>query len=210
MIIDLKQKQLQVEPRDWNYFMTAYVRNYLFASKNIDPNEVVFPMFESVPHPLRQGVMIPVRWVPVISPEAIAITEDGSNVPEATAEQLDKLEEKDREIDKLKADLLALQAQPDKAYEPMPKEEPRFNGAPNTPSSESAPLIADEPVDPNTVKQPEHPATGQSDELYQRQGNDLLKAAKDMAQEPALDESKQKPFEKKVSKDDAGNIIVEE
>jgi len=95
MIINTDQKQMQMEQRDVNYILPAYIRNYLFQSKNIDPVEIVFPMFSSVPHPRKPGVTIPIRWVPEISPEAIEIAVDGAGVAEATEEEIAVKDEAD-------------------------------------------------------------------------------------------------------------------
>ena len=88
MLVDDKNQQLQMEPRDWNMIMPAYLRQYLFLSKNTDPLEVVFIMFESVQHPYKPEVKVPVRYISADSGEARAIMNDGSNVPEATEDDI--------------------------------------------------------------------------------------------------------------------------
>lgn len=80
MRINLENKSLDIESRDWNYIMSAYIRSYTFHSKNQRPEKIVFPMFQSA-----EGV--PVEWLPEISPVVTEIKQDGSNVPEVTPEQ---------------------------------------------------------------------------------------------------------------------------
>lgn len=92
MIVNHEEGTLEMEARDWKYFMPAYVTQYLFYMKNELPKAIVFPMFMTVPHPdpvqAKAGVTIPVEWVAEMSPKAMAIQEDGGNVPEATPEQV--------------------------------------------------------------------------------------------------------------------------
>lgn len=91
-------KTMDMEARDLNYILPAYVRSYMYVSKNEDPKEIIFPMLESCPHPFKAGVTIPIRYVPALSPEAIEITVDGQDIAEALAEaaeeSIHKVEEK--------------------------------------------------------------------------------------------------------------------
>jgi len=85
MRINNKDQKLEMEERDWNYIMPAYLRSYLFYTKNIPPAEVVFPMFKAVKY---GEMMIPVRWVEPDSKEAMEVQADASNVPEATEAEI--------------------------------------------------------------------------------------------------------------------------
>lgn len=87
MRANVDQEKMEMESRDLNYILPAYVRSYMYISKNIDPTEIIFPMFESCPHPFKPGVTIPIRYVPALSPEALEITVDGQDVPEAKVEE---------------------------------------------------------------------------------------------------------------------------
>ncbi len=232
-------KQMQMEQRDWNYIMNSYMMRYLFMNKNQAPDEVVFPMFEYVVHPRQPGVHIPVLWVPSISAEAAAIAEDGAVVPETSEAVLKEIEERDREIERLKKEVESLQGHQD-TYKPsdeefaqikkdimqdgegealnnegLTEEEQQHEAmvadlAPSTPPHSIDPAILAVPVDPEKIKLPEHPATGQSDQTYGRMGNDLIQAKRDMMQEPELDEAEQKPYEKQVVKSEDGDIEVKE
>lgn len=117
MRINLDQKSLDMEQRDINYVLPAYIRNYLFYSKNEDPVEIVFPMFSSAPHPIKPGVTIPIRYVPEISPEAVEIVVDGANVPEATEAEIAVKDEQDEMREKAKEGL---------GLEPKPEPEPEM------------------------------------------------------------------------------------
>ena len=103
MRVNLENKTVDMEVRDINYILPAYIQLYLFTSKNQDPDRIVFPMFPSVPHPSKPGVQVPIDWVPMIDPKAAEIAEDGSIVPEVTPEQEAALDAKDEEIEKAKA-----------------------------------------------------------------------------------------------------------
>lgn len=101
MRINDKNQMLEMEGRDWNYIMPAYLRSYLFYTKNVPPVEVVFPMFKTV----KYGEMvIPVRWVEPDSVEAIATATDTSNVAEATEAEIAQkdIEEKPPIVEQLK------------------------------------------------------------------------------------------------------------
>ena len=105
MRINLEQKTLDIELRDSNYILIAYIRSYLHYSKNIDPDRIVFPMFASAPHPYKPGVEIPIEYVSLTDPMTIEIAIDGNNVLEATEEQIAQADTKDMEIRKLKTEI---------------------------------------------------------------------------------------------------------
>ena len=103
MRINTENKSMDIEVRDWNYIMSAYVRSYMFYAKNKAPERVIMPMFQTVKN-LSTGEDIPVEYVPDISAIATEITEDGSNVKEATEEQIavkDKVDDTIKEIKKV-------------------------------------------------------------------------------------------------------------
>lgn len=81
MRINLAKESMDMERRDFDFLLSAYMRSYLLESKSKAPKEVVFPLFQSVPHPYDEGIVIPVRYVKPGSAEAVDIEEDGSNVP---------------------------------------------------------------------------------------------------------------------------------
>lgn len=95
MIVDDKNKQVLIEAKDITYILQAYVRSYLFVSKNEDPETIVFPMLPSIPHPLDTTKRIPVYWAKMDEPIVAEIVEDGGNVPPVTAEQEATLDAKD-------------------------------------------------------------------------------------------------------------------
>src|SRR3990172_4503607 len=68
-----------MERRDIDYILPQYIRSYLYYTKNQDPEEIVFPMFHSVRHPLKPTVMVPIRWVPELDILAQEIEADGSS-----------------------------------------------------------------------------------------------------------------------------------
>lgn len=85
MRINDENQKLEMEERDWNYIMPAYLRSYLFYTKNTPPVEVVFPMFKTV----KYGEMtIPVRWIEPDSEEAVAVATNASNVAEASEAEI--------------------------------------------------------------------------------------------------------------------------
>lgn len=99
---------MDMEARDLNYILPAYFFSYLFVSKNEDPDKIVFPMFPSVPHPRKSGVMIPIEWIPITDQFAVELAKDGSNIPEVTSAQEEVLDAKDEEIKKLKTQVSQL------------------------------------------------------------------------------------------------------
>ena len=110
MRVNEDSKSMDMESRDINYILPAYVRLYLFQTRNIDPEKIIFPMFRSVPHPFKKGVQIPIEYIPDDSPIAIEIKNDGAIIPEATpvAEAVaDKKEEKYNTMKKRIAELEA-------------------------------------------------------------------------------------------------------
>jgi len=117
MRVNKETKSVDIERRDLNYILPAYIVSYLFNCQNEDPERITFPLYPSVPHPRKPGVMIPIEYVPPESPVAVEIKEDGSNVAEATEEQIRQLDEKEDEIKRLKEELDGLRAQESKLIE---------------------------------------------------------------------------------------------
>ena len=109
MRVNLENKSIDMEVRDMNYILPAYIFNYLYVSKNEDPNKIVFPMFPAVPHPRKPGVMIPIQWVPITDPLATDIAEDGKDILEATPIQEAALDAKDEADKGMKAQVEELQ-----------------------------------------------------------------------------------------------------
>ena len=105
MRINDKDKQMEIESRDINYILPAYLRSYLFFTKNVMPERIIFPMFPSVK---IDGLDIPIEYLPHIDPIVAEITTDGSNVAEVTAQQEAELDDKDEEIKRLKSELAEL------------------------------------------------------------------------------------------------------
>src|SRR3990167_6287079 len=225
MIINNTEKQVLIERRDINYILPQYIRSYLFHMRNEDPVEIVFPMFQSVPHPLKRGVTVPIRWVPELGPEGQAIAVEGSAVPEATEEEIarkDSLEEENKRLKEQVAALTATSiARGEGGGEGQQKQE-----------EESGVILADSepqeveklireagvavrrapplPDTDRTPRQPEHPASGSPDDLHPRGRDDLKRLKEDLRPEPDIDESKQKPYSKKVKRGEKGEPIVEE
>jgi len=96
MRANIENKSVDMEVRDINYILPAYIFNYLYVSKNEDPDKIVFPMIPSVPHPRKPGVMIPIQWISITDPLAIDIAEDGKDIPEITPVQEAVLDTKDK------------------------------------------------------------------------------------------------------------------
>lgn len=109
MLPDLDNREMQMELRDWSYLMTAYVRQYLYLSKNQDPAKVVFIKFPTVQHPYKPEVKIPVEYIEFDSEQAKAIMYDGSIVPVATEADIEKAEQTEDRVVELKSKLAELE-----------------------------------------------------------------------------------------------------
>lgn len=222
MIIDLQSKQLQIESRDVNYILPAYIRNYLYASKNEDPKSIVFPMFSSVPHPYKAGVRIPVEWIPGTDPVAVAIAKDGAVVPEVTTAQEAALDEKDDIIRQLREENQQLRttnyvggegsvvrggAQADTPSQPAREGENKVDSKVDTKTSPA-------PVRP--TRTPRMPPGGDlgpglsPSDMQSRDTTDLAATRAALRDEPEIDDSKEKPFTKKLKRDAEGIPVIEE
>ena len=107
MIINKENKSVDIETRELNYLISALVTQYLFYTKNEMPEVITFPMYDSAKTP--HGV-IPIVWVPPLSDVAVAIVQDGSNVPEVTEEKLQEINESEaptieQRVEAMKADI---------------------------------------------------------------------------------------------------------
>ncbi len=102
MRINADRKTIDIEERDVEYVMQAYVRLYLFNTKNAEPEKIIFPMFDKVPHPLIKGKFIPIEYIASTSPIAVEIVHDGSNVSKASEESITKADQAEKDYDKVK------------------------------------------------------------------------------------------------------------
>ena len=107
MRVNKENKSVDMEARDINYILPAYVRSYLFYNQNELPEKIIFPMFPSVK---AGGKDIPIEYVPPMDEIATEIAEDGKDIAEITEEEVAVLDEKDEEIKRLKAEVEALTA----------------------------------------------------------------------------------------------------
>jgi hypothetical protein len=225
MRVNDTNKSVDIEPRDMNFILGSYVRSYQFYMKNQDPEEIIVPMVESIPHPLDKTRTIPIRYVPPMSPEAIDIIHDGAGIPEsaedeAKADAAEKMvhdaavasgavsdEEvkpswpanKESDLED-KAQALEDEASDIRLEEETASHEPTFN------------VGSDQPDPDRQPNQPERPAEGHPDDMSSRQGDvDTRRVAKDLASGSGdVDDQPSKPYEKDITRDpETGEPIVE-
>ena len=110
MRANTENKSMDMEVRDINVFLPAYIRSYLFISKNESPDKIIFPMFPTVPHPYDPSKRIPVEYYPMDSPVVADIIEDGQDVKEATEAELDAKDAQEDRIKELTAKVKELEA----------------------------------------------------------------------------------------------------
>lgn len=113
MRINQENKSVDMEARDINYILPAYVRSYLFYNKNEMPEKIIFPMFPSVKVGDKD---IPIEYVPPLDAIAVEIAENGKSVAEVTPEREAVLDEKDERIKELKAEVAV---KPEDILEPI-------------------------------------------------------------------------------------------
>jgi len=118
MRVNKETKSVDIEQRDLNYILPAYIISYLFNCQNEDPERITFPLYPSVPHPRKSGVLIPIEYVPPESPVAVEIKEDGSDVAEATEAQIRQIDEREDEIKRLKEEVARLAPVPPPTIDP--------------------------------------------------------------------------------------------
>ena len=233
MRINSDNKTMDMEARDINYILPAYVRSYQFHSKNEIPTKIVFPMFVSVK---AGGVDIPIEWVPPLDPLATEISKDGSNVAEVTEEQEAALDEKDKEIADLKTEVESLTRtgregedgggkEPEETTSEQLKDESADKELEEDtepkPESESPAKTAFK-VDPDPAHQPPSDripkaapggdiGAGQPlSDTHGRDRRDQARTAADLKEEPEIEGTAEKPFEKEVKRGKDGRPIVEE
>ncbi len=231
MRINSDNKTMDIEARDINYILPAYVRSYQFHMKNEIPTKIVFPMFVSV---RAAGVDIPIEWVPPLDPIAQDITKDGSNVAEVTEEQETALNEKDKEIADLKAEVESLAQtgrggedgggtqKEDTTSEQLLDEAADLELEEETAAPAESPAKTAFKVDPDPTHQPlpdRIPKTapggdigsGQPlSDMHGRDRRDQARTAADLKEEPEIEGAPEKEFEKGIKRDDKGNPIVED
>lgn len=171
MIVNKDNNSVDIEDRDWDAIMPAYVAGYMFHSRNVPPQSIVFPMFRVVKF---RGLEIPVQWVEPESAIAISIKEDGKVVPPSG-----------------------------EVAEPSVAESiPTAKGA----SVDMKPVFADRA--PRMPAGPIIPPGQGSVDMTPRSASDLAKTKADLADQPEIDESKQKPIE--LTTDFTGKKIIKE
>lgn len=210
MRVNKENKSVDLEVRDWNYLLPAYVRQYMFLNKNEPPDKVVIPMVPSTPHPTKPGATIPVIFVAIDSAIAMEIAQDGSNIPEATEAEIAQVDEKEDEIKRLKAQVEALTGPTidvsDVSIESAP-EEPEATKSPAQKAFAKQPqATAREPKLPDTVIPPGSSLDG----MTPRDRRDQGRVAKDLRSEPEIDETEEIPFDKEITKDNKGTPTVKD
>jgi len=105
---NLPNKSIDIEARDINYILGAYIRSYMFLSKNQPPEKIIFPMYPVVPHPLDPNILIPIEYIPSTDQYATDLAKDGSNVPEVTPAEEKALDTLDEKIIEAKAEITVI------------------------------------------------------------------------------------------------------
>jgi len=233
MRVNTEQKSVDIEQRDINYILPAYVRSYLFYSRNELPEKIIFPMFPSV---IVQGKEIPIEYVHPLDAIAVEIAQDGASVAEVTPEEEATLDEKDDRIKGLKEELSSPQspqAEPEEVLEPIEpgSEEAISAGAPTLDevSPARAAFAEEEPPDvaeavpttppppaPSVDRQPKQPPGGDIgpgsalSDMQARDRRDQIRTAKDLIDEPDINEAEEKEYEKPITRDKEGKPLVSE
>lgn len=110
MRINDKNQTIDMEARDLNFIMPAYIRSYQYYMKGEDPKEIIFPMFPSALS--ASGVWIPIRYIEPTSSLAGEIAKDGSDVPEVTEDEEEKLDAKDEAAKEVKEQIVEPEEKP--------------------------------------------------------------------------------------------------
>ena len=212
MRINDKDKQMELESRDINYILPAYLRSYLFYTKNQMPERIIFPMFPSV---RIENTDIPIEYLPHIDSVVAEIVANGSNVAEVTEQQEAELDARDEEIKRLKAELEELQSTisierggevglGSVAVEQVSSAKPK--------STSKAKAAFATPKPP--ARQPKLPpggdiGTGQPlSDMHPRDRRDQVQTRKDLTDEPDINEAEEKEFGKEIARDKQGRPIV--
>lgn len=232
MRINDTENQMEMEARDINYILPHYIKTYLYGNKNIVPKVIIFPMFPSVTVRLDISTTteVPIEYVPPLDPRAIEIAQDGSSVPEVTPAQEAALDEKDEEINRLKEEIEELKTPLIESVQKMvdvaQEATEETTSEPESPAK--AAFAKPEPEKPVTFtietssnsqpppdRKPNQPPGGDIgpglglSDMHGRDRRDQTRTAKDLAEEPDIEESKEKEFEKTVSRDEQGRPVVE-
>lgn len=229
MRINEQNKSMDMEARDINYILPAYVRSYLFHCKNEMPDMIVFPMFPSVKVGDKE---IPIQYVPPLDAVATEIAEDGASVPEVTLAQEAELDKKDEEIKMLKARIEEMKPKqedtiaPDEPQAVSPAPEDLIRQQEETaqaakeeaesPAKGAFKVDADPAHQPPPDRKPNQPPGGDigpgqgPSDMHPRGKGDQITTQRDLLEEPEIDETKEKPFEQSIKRDDKGNPVVED
>lgn len=205
MRINQQNKTMDIEARDINYILPAYIRTYLFYTKNEMPERIIFPMFPSVKF---GDVDVPIEYLPPSDPIVVEIIHDSSSVAEVTPSQEAEIDAKDSEIKMLRAELEDIKRSiPLSDVEKLPTES-KAKAAFN--------------VDTNPKHQPPHsrkpklPSSGDIgagvplSDMQPRDKRDIARAKADLVEGPDVDESMEKPYEKDIDRDEQGRPVVKD
>ena len=238
MRINDENKSVDMEQRDINFTMPPYIRNYQFLNKNELPDKIIFPMFQSVNIQGADGKMhlIAIEYIAPDSPVAVEIAKDGAGIQEITPAQEVVLDEKDEEIKRLKAEVAALTptgrggedevggttilSDEELAKLPNPIDSlqidvEKADGIVVTLDSSPARAAFAETTspEPRIPKQPPGGDIGPGQPLsdtHPRDSRDQTMTAKALQPEAEIKEEEEKPFEKKITRDETGKPIVED
>lgn len=239
MRINSENKSMDMEARDINYILPAYIRSYLFYTKNKMPERIIFPMFSSVRF---DGIDVPIDYLPPLDPVTIEITQDGSNVAEVTPAQEAEIDTKDEEIKKLRAELDSIRAKqtergevgvlgsteggtPETELEAAESDAMHTSGLedskPDTTAkaSKAKAAFATNEVAAKLVvpdRKPKLPPGGDIgpgaplSDMHPRDNRSEKRMKADLMEEPDIDEGNEKVYEKEISRDEQGRPVVKE
>jgi len=188
MRANTENQSIDVEVRDINYIMGAYIMSYLYLSKNQDPEKIIVPMPTSVPHPRKAGATIPIEWIAPDSQYAKEVEEDSKDIHEVTPEEEATLDAEDKAAEEAKS-----------ATGPGVTEEQHDDGL----SDKDRKSIeqSSETKEPATDRVPKMPASGDigpgthPDGMGSRDPRADKRIASDLKEEPPVDEEKEIPTE---------------
>ena len=103
MRVNANNNTMDMERRDTNYVLRAYIKSYLFHNNNKVPSKIVIPMIEKIEQPVGSSKFIPIEYVPEFGDIAVSIEDDTSNIPEVVQEE-DKVQPEQMEGIKAQAD----------------------------------------------------------------------------------------------------------
>lgn len=206
MITNVGAKQMEMERRDIYYVLSSYLRMYLFQAKNEDPEQIILPMFSSVPHPHKPDQMVKIVYVPELSPIATSIEHDGSNVPLTTPESEAQADRREDEYNRMQKRIQELETELAKVNEDNEADdaEPSVESTPESPHLHSQPPVSKarqalaeqrkQEAPPREPKHPEHelPPGTQSDYGGSRDPRDQKWAAADLRPEKNVNEEEEK------------------